>query len=98
MTCSVLRGGPGRPAATGADGAAFGPVSLEGVSMRVRLSLRRLRLPVGLLAVGVSAVFVLPTTGAVAAQHGSPPTSQTPVQVRNGSATNLGPYNAAQMI
>src|SRR5215467_4132003 len=66
--------------------------------MSIRLSLRRLRLPVGLLAVGVSTAFVLPATGAVAAQHGSPPTSQTPLPVRNGSASNLGPYNPAQTI
>jgi Pro-kumamolisin, activation domain len=66
--------------------------------MRVRLSLRRLRLPIGLLTVGVSAAFVLPATGAVAAQHGSPPTSQTPLPVRNGSASDLGPYNPAQTI
>jgi Pro-kumamolisin, activation domain len=66
--------------------------------MRVRLSLRRLRLPVGLLAAGVSAAFVLPATGAVAAQHGSPPTSQTPLPVRNGSAKDIGPYNQAQTI
>jgi len=66
--------------------------------MRVRLSLRRLRLPAGLLAVGVSAALALPATGAAAAQHGSPPTSQTPLPVRNGSASNLGPYNPAQTI
>ena len=66
--------------------------------MRVRLSLRRLRLPVGLLAVGVVAGLALPATGAVAAQHPAPANSQTPVPVRDGSARNLGPYNAAQTI
>src|ERR1700739_4832255 len=66
--------------------------------MGVRCSLRRLRLAVGLLAVGVGGVFVLPVTGAGAAQHGTPGTSQTPVPVRNGSAANLGPYNPAQTI
>src|SRR5215471_9322346 len=66
--------------------------------MSIRSSMRRLRTAAGLVAVGVSAAFVLPATGAVAAQHGSPPTSQTPVQVRDGSAANLGPYNPAQTI
>src|SRR5215831_8712166 len=66
--------------------------------MSIRSSMRRLRTAAGLVAVGVSAAFVLPATGAVAAQHGSPPTSQTPVQVRDGSATDLGPYNPAQTI
>ena len=66
--------------------------------MTIRSSMRRLRTAAGLVAVGVSAAFVLPATGAVAAQHSSPPTSQTPVPVRNGSATNLGPYNPAQTI
>jgi hypothetical protein len=66
--------------------------------MTIRSSIRRLRTPAGLVAVGVSAAFVLPATGAVAAQQGSPPTSQTPVPVRNGSATDLGPYNPAQTI
>ena len=66
--------------------------------MSIRSSMGRLRTAAGLVAVGVSAAFVLPATGAVAAQHGSPPTSQTPVPVRNGSASNLGPYNPAQTI
>ncbi len=66
--------------------------------MSIRSSMRRLRTAAGLVAVGVSAAFVLPATGAVAAQHSSPPTSQTPLPVRNGSATDLGPYNPAQTI
>ena len=65
--------------------------------MRVRLSLRRLKLPVGLLAVGVVAGLALPAT-AVAAPHASQANSQTPLPVRNGSATDLGPYNPAQTI
>src|SRR6266516_2153157 len=56
------------------------------------------RLAVALLALGLGTGFALPATGAVAAQHGSPPTSQTPLPVRNGSASNLGPYNPAQTI
>jgi hypothetical protein len=66
--------------------------------MRIRLSLRQLRLPVGCLAVGVAAGLALPATGAVAAQHGPQANSQTPLPVRNGSAQNLGPYNPAQTI
>src|SRR5215470_10781246 len=66
--------------------------------MSIRSSMRRLRTAAGLVAVGVSAAFVLPATGAVAAQHSSPPTSQTPVPVRNGSARDIGPYNPAQTI
>ncbi|HJY72537.1 MAG TPA: hypothetical protein VJ347_12215, partial [Streptosporangiaceae bacterium] len=60
--------------------------------MRIRLSLRRLKLPVGLLAVGVVAGLSLPVTGAVAAQHGPQANSQTPLPVRNGSAQDLGSY------
>jgi len=66
--------------------------------MRVRLSLRRLRLPVGLLAVGVVAGLALPATGAVAAPHGTQANSQTPTPVRDGSAHDLGAYNPAQTI
>jgi hypothetical protein len=65
--------------------------------MRVRFSLRQLKLPVGLLTVGVVAGLSLPAT-AVAAPHASEANSQTPLPVRNGSATNLGPYNPAQTI
>src|SRR5579863_4612885 len=67
--------------------------------MSVRCSLRRLRLPVGLVAVGVIAGLSLPATGAVAAQH-SPAVanSQTPLPVRDGSARDLGPYSPAQTI
>jgi Pro-kumamolisin, activation domain len=61
-------------------------------------SLRRLRLPVALLAVGVAAGLVLPATAAVAGQHGSPGMSQTPLPVRDGSARDLGPYNPSQTI
>ena len=66
--------------------------------MRNRLSLRRLKLPVGILAVGVVAGLSLPMTGAVAAQQVPQANSQTPLPVRNGSATDLGPYNPAQTI
>ena len=66
--------------------------------MRNRLSLRRLKLPVGILAVGVVAGLSLPATGAVAAQHGPQANSQTPLPVRNGSAQDLGAYNPAQTI
>jgi len=66
--------------------------------MRNRLSLRRLKLPVGLLAVGVVAGLSLPATVAVAAQHGPQANSQTPLPVRNGSAQDLGAYNPAQTI
>src|SRR5689334_10300420 len=69
------------------------------ISMRVRCSAHRLRLGVGLLAAGVGAALVLPATGAVAAQHGATAvTSQTPLPVRNGTATSLGSYNTAQTI
>jgi Pro-kumamolisin, activation domain len=66
--------------------------------MIARSTLRRLRLAVGLLGVGVTAAFVLPTTGAAAAQHNAPASSQTPLPVRNGSAHSLGAYNASQTI
>ena len=66
--------------------------------MSNRLSLRRLKLPVGLLAVGVVAGLSLPATGAVAAQHGPQANSQTPLPVRNGSAQDLGASNPAQTI
>ena len=65
--------------------------------MSIRLSLRRLKLPVGLLTVGVVAGLSLPAT-AVAAPHAAQANSQTPLPVRNGSATDLGPYNPAQTI
>ena len=66
--------------------------------MRKRLSLRRLKLPVGILAVGIVAGLSLPVTGAVAAQHGPQTNTQTPLPVRNGSAQDLGAYNPAQTI
>jgi kumamolisin len=66
--------------------------------MIARSTLRRLRLAVGLLGVGVTAAFVLPTTGAAASQHSPAVSSQTPLPVRNGSAHNLGAYNASQTI
>jgi Pro-kumamolisin, activation domain len=66
--------------------------------MIARSTLRRLRLAVGLAGVGVTAAFVLPTTGAVAAQHNAPTSSQTPLPVRNGSAHDLGAYSASQTI
>lgn len=66
--------------------------------MSVRCSLRRLRLPVGLVAVGVIAGLSLPATGAVAAQHGPAANLQTPLPVRNGSASDLGPYSPARTI
>jgi hypothetical protein len=66
--------------------------------MNVRYSLRRLRPAVGLLALGVSAAFVLPATSAVAGQHGPAVTSQTPLPVRDGSAHVIGAYNPSQTI
>ncbi len=66
--------------------------------MSVRCSPRRLRLAVGLLAVGVGAAIALPAAAAVAAQHAPPPASQTPLPVRNGSARDLGPYSASATI
>jgi kumamolisin len=65
--------------------------------MSIRLSLRRLKLPVGLLTVGVVAGLSLPAT-AVAASRAAQANSQTPLPVRNGSATDVGPYNPAQTI
>lgn len=66
--------------------------------MSARSMVRRLRLAVGLVAVGAAAGFVLPTTGALAVQHGPQVTSQTPLPVRNGSAHDLGAYNSSQTI
>ena len=66
--------------------------------MSVHHSLRRLRLAVGLLALGVSAGFLLPTTFAAAAQHGPAVSSQTPLPVRNGSAKDIGAYDPSQTI
>jgi hypothetical protein len=67
--------------------------------MSVRLSLRWSRLPLGVLAVGVIAgLSVLPVTAAVASHSSQPPSSQTPLPVRNGSAHDLGAYNPAQTI
>jgi hypothetical protein len=66
--------------------------------MSARFSLRRLRYAIGLLVVGVGAAMSVPATAAVAAQHGAAAMSQVPLPVRNGSATNLGPYNASQTI
>jgi len=66
--------------------------------MSKRSSLRRLRLPGALLALGVVAGFVLPATAAVAAPHGPATIAATPLPVRNGSARDIGAYNAAQTI
>jgi len=66
--------------------------------MSIGRTLRRLRPAAGLLAAGVAAALVLPATGAVAAQHGPAAMSQTPLPVRNGSARDLGAYNASQTI
>jgi hypothetical protein len=66
--------------------------------MSTRWSLKRLRLPAALLAVGVVACFTLPATAAAAGQHSQAGMSQTPLPVRNGSARNLGPHNSAQTI
>jgi hypothetical protein len=68
------------------------------MSMIDRCSLRRPRLVVGLLALGVSAAFVLPTTAAAAGQRGPAVSSQTPLPVRNGTAHDLGAYNPNQTI
>jgi len=66
--------------------------------MSARYFLRRVRYAAGLLAVGVGAAFAVPATAAVAAQHGAAPNSQTPLPVRDGSARDLGPYNASATI
>lgn len=67
--------------------------------MSVRMSIRRPRLPLGVLAVGVIAgLSLVPVTAAVASQHSQSPNSQTPLPVRNGSAHDLGAYNPAQTI
>jgi hypothetical protein len=70
--------------------------------MSFRMSLRRPRLPLGVLAVGVIAgLSVVPVTAAVASQHSQPSqavNSQTPLPVRNGSAHDLGAYDPAQTI
>jgi len=67
--------------------------------MSVRLSLRWSRLPLGVLAVGVIAgLSLLPVTAAVASHSSQPPSSQTPLPVRNGSAHDLGAYDPAQTI
>jgi hypothetical protein len=66
--------------------------------MSARYFLRRLRYAGGLLAVGVGAAFAMPATAAVAAQHSAAPMSQTPLPVRDGSARDLGPYNASATI
>ena len=64
-----------------------------------RFSLRRLKYAVGLLVVGVGAALTVPATAASAAPHAAAATmSQTPLPVRNGSAANLGAYNASQTI
>jgi kumamolisin len=60
--------------------------------------MRRLRLAVGLVSVGVTAAISLPMSGALAAQHAAAVSSQTPLPVRNGSAHSLGAYNASQTI
>src|SRR5215469_14886295 len=65
--------------------------------MRLRASLP-LRLAVPLVALGVVAGFVLPATAAVAAPHGPATIAATPLPVRNGSARDIGAYNAAQTI
>jgi hypothetical protein len=66
--------------------------------MRVGPTPRRLRWAVGLITVGMTAGFVLPATGAVAAKQTRPVPSQTPLPVRNGSAHDLGAYNPSQTI
>ena len=66
--------------------------------MTVRRSLRWLRLAAGLMATGVVAGLLLPATAAVAVQHSAPLVAQTPLPVRNGSAHEVGSYNAAQTI
>jgi hypothetical protein len=61
--------------------------------------LRGLRLAAGLVATGVVvAGLVLPVTAAAAAQHSTPLVAPTPLPVRNGSAHEVGAYNAAQTI
>jgi hypothetical protein len=66
--------------------------------MRAGHTLRRLGLAAGLLAVGAAAGFSLPATGASAALHSPPVTSQTPLQVRDGAAVSLGAYSPSQTI
>src|SRR6516162_9859079 len=66
--------------------------------MRVRPSLRQLRLAAGLMALGAVAGLVVPATAAVAGQRGPAASSQTPLPVRNGSAHNTGPYSPSQTI
>jgi Pro-kumamolisin, activation domain len=66
--------------------------------MSARCRVRRLRMAMGLVGMGVAAVFVLPTTGALAVPHGPQVSSQTPLPVRNGSAHDLGAYNSSQTI
>ena len=65
--------------------------------MSVRGSVGRLQFAVALLAVGVSAMFVLPATTALASR--APATiSATPLPVRDGSARDLGAYDPSQTI
>jgi kumamolisin len=55
------------------------------------------RLATGFLTLAVVGL-VVPAADAVAAPHGPAMTSQTPLPVRDGSATDLGSYGTSQMI
>jgi pro-kumamolisin-like protein len=65
--------------------------------MDVRGSARWRRAAAGLFALA-GAGFILPATGAVAAQPGPAITSQTPLPVRDGSAQEVGAASSAQLI
>ena len=59
---------------------------------------RRPHLVVGLIAVVVGAMFILPVTGSAAAPAAAAPAATVPTPVKNGSAQKVGSYNPAQTI